>query len=166
MLPLCLILGFRVHLISRSKGFSCMQSWPIEVDWSLTPIFILIEETTQQNLIGKRKIKTQQGQLLKSHKNLCSISADIKNGITYYTKLEASKAMEKKRGKKEKGIMHYTKISRKASTKEIELGKRKLASCKTTLHTSAILTPAAFASTIPRLDNSSRGNWSKPAPTD
>ena len=32
MLPLCTVLGYRVHLISRSKGFACIQSWPHEVD--------------------------------------------------------------------------------------------------------------------------------------
>ena len=51
------MLGFRVHLISRSKGFACLQSWPIETDWSLTPFFILIEETKEQNFIEKRSKK-------------------------------------------------------------------------------------------------------------
>ena len=96
ILPVCTMLNFRIHLISRTKEFTCLHSYPTEVDWSLTPIFILVEETAQ------KKTTTNSGTKKKPKKTLPNdgISIDTKNEITYYTKVEGCKGMEKRDPKK------------------------------------------------------------------
>jgi len=137
ILPVCTILSLRIHLISRTREFTCLHSYPNQVDWSLTPIFILIEESAV-NSIGNGMVK---------NKPLPNVGINVytENQVQYYTKTEGSKGMERKRSKKNKSIIHFTKISRKASEREVQSARKKLNKFKTTFHCSAILNPAVFA---------------------
>ena len=142
ILPVCTMLSLKIHLISRTREFTCLHSYPTQVDWSLTPIFILIEETIQQTTIAKNV-----GKKMVTDKTLPNGGIEVytENQIQYYAKTEGSKGMERKRSNKNKAIMHFTKISRKASEREVELTKRKLNELETTFHCSAILNPTVFA---------------------
>jgi len=102
ILPVCTMLSFRIHLISRTKEFTCLHTYPTEVDWSLTPIFILVEETVQQTKIAENSGK----KMMLTDKILPNggISVYTENEITYYAKIEGCKGMERKRSKKMKQL--------------------------------------------------------------
>ena len=96
ILPVCTMLNFRIHLISRTKEFTCLHSYPTEVDGSLTPIFILVKETAQTKTPKNTAKKMVTEKILPNG----GISVYTENEITYYTKVEGCKGMEKKRSKK------------------------------------------------------------------